>query len=313
MRLSDALAGYWLEKSLHLSAHTRADYTTTFTRLSAFLGDPIFAEITADDIRRFLAHVQRTHNLGKKTIVNYWIALSSLWSWAEIEHDLRHIIRGKVKRPRYQAPEIEPLEPSEIAAMIDAAQWMQPYTTRTGKIARGRRAMALRDTAIILTLLDSGLRAQELCDLQVKDYDKLRGRLHVRHGKGDKSRFVPLCSRSQQAIQDYLNSRPKAKQGDPLFSTRTNTHILRDNLGNILEGIASGAGVSRANPHRWRHTFAIGFLRAGGNALLLQKLMGHATLEMTMKYVKFLERDISGAGRFSPADRMLITESDRTI
>jgi integrase/recombinase XerD len=258
MRLSDALTGYWLEKEIHLSAHTRADYTTTFTRLSAFLGDPIFADITADDIRRFLAHVQKKHSLGKKTLLNHWIAVSSLWSWAENEHDLRHIIRGKVKRPRYQSPEIEPLEPSEIAAMLDAAQWMQAYTTRTGKIARGRRATAVRDTAIILTLLDSGLRAQELCDLQVKDYDKLRGRLHVRHGKGDKSRFVPLGSRSQQAIQEYLNSRPKAKQGDPLFATRTNTHILRDNLGNLLGAIADQAGVMSANPHKWRHTFATG-------------------------------------------------------
>lgn len=308
MLLSQALAGYWLEKSIDLSTHTRKDYTLTLSRLQTFIGDPVFADITADDIRRFLAYVQAEYHLGKKTLVNHWVALSSLWTWAEREHDAKHIIRGKVKRPRYRSGEIEPLEAEEITAMLDAARWNEPYETRRGRRARARRVMALRDTAIILTLLDSGLRAQELCDLLVKDYDKLRGRLHVRHGKGDKARFVPLGNRSQQAIQEYLGSRLRAKSADPLFSTRTGTHIERNNLGNILENIAKQASVSSANPHKWRHTFALNFLRSGGNALLLQKIMGHSSLEMTMRYVRLAEQDVSSAGRFSPADRMLTTE-----
>ena len=305
MLLKDAISGYWLEKQIDLSTATIRDYTTTFTRLTDYLGDPIFADITADDIRRFLAHVQREYSLSKKTVVNHWIALSSLWSWAEREHDLKHIIRNRVKRPRYQSREIEPLEPSEIVALIDAAQWQALYVTRNGHTARGKRATALRDTAIIMTLLDSGLRAQELCDLTLRDYDKLRGRLRVRNGKGGKERFVPLGSKSQRAIADYLASKPKAKPSDPLFSTRTGTHIDRNNLGNILEAIADQAGVISANPHKWRHTFAINFLRAGGNVLLLQAILGHSSLEMVQRYARIVERDISGAGRFSPADNLL--------
>ncbi len=305
MLLNDAISGYWLEKQIDLSTATIRDYQLTFARFTAFLGDPLFAEITANDIRRFLAFVQKEYRLSRKTIVNHWIALSSLWTWAESEYDFPHVIRGKIKRPRYQSKTIEPLEPCEIVALLDAAQWQQPYVTRTGRTARGKRATAIRDKAIILTLLDSGLRASELCNLTIRDYDKLRSRLHVRQGKGGKSRFVPLGMQSQQAIQSYLHSRQRTNQNDPLFSTRTGSHIDRNNLGNILEAIAKGTEVPSVHPHRFRHTFAINFLRAGGNVLLLQAILGHATLEMVQRYARIADQDISNAGQFSPADRML--------
>lgn len=305
INLSDALQRYWLEKEIAISVHTRSEYNLTFTRLKNFLGNPSFAAITADDLRRFLAHVQREHTLGKKSVCNVWIALSSLWTWAERECGYAHIIRGRISRPRFQSREIEPFEPSEIHLMLDAASWQQPYATRSGRITNAPQPTALRDKAILFTLLDSGLRAQELCSLTVGDYDSRRGRLHVRHGKGDKSRVVPLGQRSQGAIGDYLESRPKASHSEPLFSTRTGTHIERGNLGNLIERIASRAGVHGAHPHKFRHTFAINFLRAGGNTFLLQVILGHSTLEMTQRYARIAERDINGAGRFSPADRIL--------
>jgi integrase/recombinase XerD len=304
MLLNDAIAGYWLEKQIDLSPHTIRDYTTTFNRFCAFLGDVPFQGITADDIRRFLAHVQSEHDLGRKTIANHWIALSSLWSWAEIEHDLKHIIRGKVKRPRYTQQPIEPLELEEIRELVNAATYTVTYTTRGGNVAKNRKPLALRDIAIVYTLVDSGVRASELCDLQIRDYDQRRGRLHVRHGKNDKSRFVPLGHTSRSAIENYLATRRKRGPADPLFATRTGTHLDRNNLGNLLEKIGKAAGVYRCNPHRFRHTMAINFLRAGGNVFLLQELLGHATLEMVQRYAKIVERDISTAARFSVADRI---------
>lgn len=304
MLLSDAISGYWLEKQIDLSPNTIRDYTTTFTRFYTFLGDLPFQSITADDVRRFLAYVQSEHCLGKKTLVNHWIALSSLWSWAEREHDARHIIRGKVKRPRYQSQAIEPLELDEIRALIDAATYTVEYTTRGGHTARNRKPLALRDIAIVYTLVDSGLRASELCNLQIRDYDQRRGRLHVRHGKGDKSRFVPLGQTSRSAIDGYLRTRRGGKPADPLFATKSGTHLDRNNLGNLLEKIGAAAGVYRCNPHRFRHTMAINFLRNGGNVFLLQELLGHASLEMVERYAKIVERDISAAARFSVADRI---------
>lgn len=70
MLLSDALTDFWLEKQIDLSTATFCDYSTTFDRFTALLGDPLFAEITANDIRRFLAFVQKEYRLSRKTIVN---------------------------------------------------------------------------------------------------------------------------------------------------------------------------------------------------------------------------------------------------
>lgn len=304
MLLSQALAGYWLEKKIDFSPATHRDYSLTFDRLIAFLGDIELTAITADDIRRFLAHIQTEHSLGKKTLVNHWIALSSLWSWAENEHDAKHIIRGKVRRPRFNKTAIEPLELEEIRLLVEAAQFTAEYKHYRGCTARNRKPMALRDVAIVYTLVDSGLRASELCALTIKDYDSRRGRLHVRHGKGDKSRFVPLGTTAKGAIDAYLATRKRARLADPLFATRTGTHLERNNLGNLLEALGKAAGVCGCNPHRFRHTMAINFLRNGGNVFLLQALLGHGSLEMVQRYAQIVERDISTTPRFSVADRM---------
>lgn len=304
MLLSQALAGYWLENRISLSLHTIRDYQLTFSRFTSFLGDPAFVSITADDVRRFLVHIQAKHNLGKKTLLNHWIALSALWSWAEREHDLKHIMRGKVKRPKHSKRQEEPFELEEVRLLIEATTHTVEYTTRGGHAVRNRKPFALRDVAIIYTLIDSGLRASELCALTVKDYDQRRGRLHVRHGKGDKARFIPLGNTAKASIDDYLGNRKKTKPADPLFATRTGTHLDRNNLGNLLEKIGVAAGVRGCNPHRFRHTFAINFLRNGGNAFVLQELLGHASLEMVQRYVRIAERDINSAGKFSVADRI---------
>lgn len=304
MLLTHALNGFWLEKRIDLSLHTIRDYQLTFTRLVSFLGDAHFEGITADDIRRFLAYIQTEYSLSKKTLANHWIALSALWSWAEREHDIRHIIRDKIRRPRYTQRSIEPFELEEIRLLIESATYTAPYTTRGGHTARNRKQTAFRDIAIILTLVDAGIRAQELCSLQVRDYDPRRGRLHVKHGKGDKSRLIPLGCTARAAIEEYIASRKRVKPGDPLFATRANTHIDRNNLGNMLEKIGAAAGVTGCNPHRFRHTMAINFLRNGGNVFLLQELLGHASLEMVQRYARIVERDISTAVKFSVADRI---------
>jgi integrase/recombinase XerD len=58
-----------------------------------------------------------------------------------------------------------------------------------------------------LTLVDTGMRASELCALTLANYDQKRGRFHIQHGKGDKARYVVAGKRTQKAIRRYLISR----------------------------------------------------------------------------------------------------------
>lgn len=159
-----------------------------------------------------------------------------------------------------------------------------------------------RYLALILTLLDSGVRVRELCALQVGDYDAARGRLHIRHGKGDRARFVVVGSRTAKALWRYLASRGEMAPVAPLFATRENTALERNNVRHLLVRLGEQAGVAHMHPHRFRHTFAITFLRNGGSPLLLQALLGHARLETVQHYVRLAAQDIEATRAFSPAD-----------
>lgn len=303
MRLSDAIDGYWLEKRRRLSPHTITDYDLTFRRFIAYTGDPDIAAVTSDQVRKFLDHLRTSRDLAPKTLANIWIALSSLWTWAQRELGIPHIIHERVERPRWRRPVIEPYTRIEIAAMLEACGHNAPYPTRAGRSAQGVRPSALRDRAIILTLLDTGLRASELCGLAVGDFDAKRSQLHIRHGKGDKARLVYLGDSTAKALWRYLADRKTKAAAAPLFTVSTERAFQRDNLRHMVQRCARRAGVLGCTLHRFRHTFAINFLRNGGNVLELQRLLGHEKMETIRIYAQLAEIDLAAAQkRASPAD-----------
>ena len=295
------LDGYWLDKKREFSKNTVRNYSRIFDYFLAFVGDAEFDAISTNDVRRFLNYLADAKEYSKRSVHDAWIPLSSLWTWAEGEEGTPHIIRGKIAIPDFPESIIEPFTQEEIKALLIAAEYSKPWETRNGKTVQSKRPTADRDRAIILTLLDTGIRAQELCDLALADYDQKRGRLHIQHGKGDKSRMVFLGMRSQKAMWRYLSER-RTKRADPLFATRSGEQIERNNLRHTLQRIAEQAEVTNVYPHRFRHTFAINYLRNGGNILVLQALLGHESLDTVQIYVKLAELDLERSQQHSPVD-----------
>ncbi len=181
---------------------------------------------------------------------------------------------------------IEPFTQDEVKRLIQAATHDAPWTTGTGKTVRSKRATGDRDKAIMLVLLDTGLRASELCALRIDDYDTDRGRLHVTSGKATKSATSSPATEAQKALWRYLSRRPKTRPAEPLFATTGSRAMSRDNVYNLIRRAGDRADVRNAHPHRFRHTFAIEFLRNGGSAIVLQELLGHSKLDMILIYVK---------------------------
>jgi integrase/recombinase XerD len=304
MQLQSAIEGYWLEKQRNLSVNTVADYTNTFKRFQSYIGpQTAFAAITSDQVRKFLNYLKTQHRLKSRTIANAWIALSSLWTWAEHELNTPHIIRGKVERPKFKRQPIEPYSRTDIAAMLEACHHAKAWKTKTGRQAAATRPTALRDRAIITTLLDTGMRASELCDLKLDDYDNTKGQLLIRHGKGDKGRFVYLGAGAKKHLWKYLATRPNAAPKEPLFTCQDLTHFDRNNLRHLIQRCAKRAGVANATLHKFRHTFAINFLRNGGNLLQLQTLLGHERMDTVRIYAQLAQSDLELAqAKASPAD-----------
>ena len=73
--------------------------------------------------------------------------------------------------------------------------------------------------------------------------------------------------------------------------------MRRDVLIKLLVRMGQRAGVANVHPHRFRHTFAINFLRNGGNAYALQMMLGHSTMEMVKRYLALAQADVEAAHR----------------
>lgn len=311
MKISNAIEGYFLDKELDFSPKTVSGYRLFFRHLVEFLEDAQIQNVSTPDIRRFLNYLARDKKQdgkgwAKRSVHDAWIALSSLWTWAEKELEIKHVIRGKIAAPKFTKKVIQPFSAEEIKQLIRAAEYTSTWQTKAGKSMQNKRPTALRDIAIIYTLLDAGIRNTELRQLCVSDYEQKSGRLFIARGKGDKQRFVVLGNRSRKALWRYLASRDNPKPTEPLFAAKSGEQLDANNLRHTLNMIAKNANVANVYPHRFRHTFAINFLRNGGNLFVLQELLGHESLEMVRYYARLAEIDIDGAAAFSVADRWKI-------
>ncbi len=157
-----------------------------------------------------------------------------------------------------------------------------------------------RDRALIVLLLGSGLRASEVVRLTVGDlHVDADGDLlvHVRGGKGRKDRLVPLPRGVVQEIERYIALQGweigNVRDADQvLFPSRegSNKPMSTARLRQIVDELLARAGIHKAiSPHALRHTYAISLLRRGAHLPAVQKLLGHASLATTQRYIDHLE------------------------
>lgn len=300
MKFTDAIDGFFLDKEFSLTDKTAKRYSYVFNRLYKFLGNVQVEEITSQDIKKFLRHLKNETKLSERSIFDYYGTLSSFWSWAEKELEIEHVIRGKIDRPRFTKRKIEPLTMDEVKKLIKACDYSQAWKNKPS--SRNKNSLMLRDKAAIIVMVDCGIRVGELCALTIADYNGQR--LHVRQGKWGKERFLPLGTRAKKALWRYLSIRGDPEPDEPLLASRAGTALDTKNVGRMCRTTGKRAGVPNVHPHRFRHTFAIEFLRNGGNPYELKEMLGHSTLNMVLNYLALAETDLEKAQRrSSPADK----------
>ncbi len=312
LTLSQAIEGLLFYKTATgKSPHTIADYRVSLNKLLHYFDhNPPFASITREQLVAFFAWLQDDYisttsgiasrkplRLSPKTIKNIHTALSALWTWGVNEGYLEKNLVRTIAPPRVVAPVIETFTQDEVKAMLKACDRDN---------ANCHRRTADRDHAIILTLLDAGIRASELCDMKIGNINLATGSIKVK-GKGGKERIVRVGRRTAQVLWKYLAPRlEKARPTDLVFvvgkcgEMRPMTrHVLRT----LLMRIGERAGVSNVHPHKFRHTFAINYLRNGGDVFTLQELLGHSDLEMVKRYARVAQIDCANAHQqASPVD-----------
>lgn len=273
-----AVEGYLLEaQARQLSPNTLHDYMHTFKRLARFI-DGAAATLDAIERRTLIEFFAWLADEGwsKKSVINAHIALSSLWQWATVEgFTEKNIVRG-IRPPKAEVKAVEPFSRDDIVALLKVCDQTQ---------------MCERNRAIILTLLDTCMRAGELCALLVADCDLRNRRVRIRHGKGGKERFVSFTAPTGRAIWRYLATRDDPQPGDPLFVTVRDRWMTTTGLAHSLWKLGKAAGVSNCHAHRFRHTGAIMHLANGMPAPVVQDMLGHSTLTMTRRYLNIANLD----------------------
>ena len=152
-----------------------------------------------------------------------------------------------------------------------------------------------RDLAIVGLMLLEGLRSQEVMDMNRDDLLLSEGQIRVR-GKGAKTRFMPLAPEALQLLDHYLRvERPDIPTG-PLFVSlkgpARGARMTPAGLRSLFRYHRRTTGVKPANPHRFRHTFAIDMLREGVSLPALMRLMGHAHIQTTLAYINLTPLDV---------------------
>ncbi len=234
--------------------------------------------VTTPALTDYRNYLQQTLHLKPNSVNRSLVSLKRYFAWevsiGHIKHDpakVVKLVREEVSAPRH-------LDDQEEQALVAAV-------TETGSV---------RDRAIIVLLLHTGVRARELCTLmrtQVR-LGKRSGTISVL-GKHNKRREIPLNATARVALLAYDSSLQRPSQETtPLFvSEKKHTRLTERGLGYLVQKYAERAHIRDVSPHDLRHRF--GYRMAERIPLhRLAQLMGHDSLDTTMIYIQGTKHDL---------------------
>ena len=152
----------------------------------------------------------------------------------------------------------------------------------------------VRNHTIMATFLYSGIRMSELVNLEIQDVNLEESYLLIRHGKGDKDRYVPIHYKLQRILKEYLHEHKKnTKKSTILFTgIHGDKKLNPKDLYAVCKKIGSASGI-RFTCHQLRHTFASISIEQGIGIIQLKDILGHSNLASTMIYLKISPKSLS--------------------
>jgi len=279
-------------------------YTEMLTDFARFLERtgrrPLLNEFNVVAVREFVVHEQE-RGLSPHTVQGKVRALKALASWLFNEGYTSEHLLLNLKLPKTPVNLIEPLTATEIDQLLNC---QNPLT-----------AIGCRNVAILVIMLDTGLRVSELCGLRFEDTHIEEGYLKVL-GKGSKERVVPIGALAQKMLWRYVihfRPEPLVEADNYLFLTLDSKPLRPNAIKLLLKRWGRKAGVPRLHAHLCRHTYATNFLNYNcGDVFRLQQILGHTTLEMVRRYVHYASTQALMNGKTaSPVDQMDIRKLKR--
>lgn len=228
-------------------------------------------------IRRWLIY-RRQQGLSEKTVHNSFAFPAVFWRWCLREGLTENNPFATLEKPKVP-PKLKPaLTPEQVEQILHACE--------------GKHWLRLRDKALVLLLLDTGLRIHEAHSLKVGD---IHQDCVVIRGKGGKQRFVFLSPEVRIAVKRYLKACPyRLDESSPLWHGAKGALTL-NGLKNAVKAIGKRAGITPLGAHAFRRTFATWSLRNGIDLEHLRQLMGHSDYSVLRQYLALVEQDLKQA------------------
>lgn len=243
-------------------------------------------ELSKKDVELLIINLQ-DKGLSPSSIKSYMATLQSFFSWCRDEG------LSNVSLKPYKAPETvkDTYTDDELGKLL----------RRPGKACNFAE---FRNWTIINLLLNSGCRASTVRNILIKDLNLEEGTIRYRHTKNGSVQIVPLCQEMKKILKEYLRVR-EGGPNDYLFPTEEDTQLTENGLNEAIRRYNRKRGVEKTSIHLFRHSFAERYLRAGGSAFNLQRLLGHTTLQMTKHYCRIYDTElVDSYDQFSPLQNL---------
>jgi site-specific recombinase XerD len=221
--------------------------------------------LNQDDIRKYQVHLLQERKLTVKTVRLHTAALRFFY----VKTLRRRYLHEDVPYPKSPKRLPSVLSPDEVARLIDSAVNLLDYT-------------------ILMTLYATGMRRAELCRLKVEDIDSHRMIVHIRQGKGNRDRDVPLSPKLLETLREYWRwMKPKTYLFPGMVNNwRADKPLTPKCVWLAIQNAAKRAGIKkRVSPHTMRHSFATHLLENGTDLRTIQMLLGHSDLRATSVYL----------------------------
>jgi integrase/recombinase XerD len=296
IKIQDAYAAYRLDAQARRV--TQATMRTYKDRLEPFItwceqqGVTLVSGISSTLLRTYLVHLQDRH-LASSTVNGTGRAIKAFLNFCVREGLLNESPMRRVVIPKIDKQILPSFSEDDVRRLLAACQ-------------------NERDEAVILFLLDTGVRASEFANMKGGDIDLSSGAVVVRQGKGRKDRVVYLGAKARKQLLRYYMERGTPRADESIWIARQSNPYseagkpLSDSgLRQLLERVAIRANVKHCSPHTFRRTFALWSLRNGMTIYHLQRLMGHEDIQVLRRYLPLVEGDIKTAHQqSSPVDNM---------
>jgi len=260
--------------------------------------------LTAKHVRAFLEDMGnraglKGERLAGSTLKQYGINVKTFLRWCSADEEFEDLVSHKVVNqialPRAEQTVIETFTPEQLQALFRVVD---------------RQPFPIRDKAILSLLIDTGIRAAELCGLVLKcvwlDSDDAYIRVQ---GKGRKDREVPLGRASRIALRRYITRyrHPSDQAEQHIFISRTGEALTVHGLAQLIEQLGEHAHIKgvRCSPHTFRHTYAVQYLLSGqGDIYKLSRLLGHTSVKMTERYLQAVSAKQARSSNHSVLDNL---------